>query len=167
MQGDVLVAMIFHVSPMPAALIGQAPPSQVPPDAGGSSDVVPVPPPMNTSGLSLQNLSPDAKAFLQQRQAAAQAAYNHQQLTQQQAQQKGVMANSTSTASGPAFNIAQFMQNMPAGGENSMSGLNIPPAPALQQVQHRQPLGFNPGQVASLQMLPYAMNRRPDEDQGP
>ena len=124
----------------------------------------------------LQNLPSETKAYLQQRQAAALAAYNQQQLAQQQGQQKGLITNpvtSTGQKPGGTFNAAQFLQGMQGmqqqtdgGNQMGFGGSNIPQTPALQQVQHRQPSGFNPGQGGGLQMFQYHMNRRPEDGQG-
>ena len=160
---------------MPAALTGPAPSTQVPPVAVTSTEVPLVSQPINagTGPVPLQNMSSEAKAFLQQRQAAALAAFNQRQLVQQ-AHQQGLITNpgASSAGQGPGavFNMAQFLQGMqgmqqqPEGGNQmGLGGLSLPQAPALQQVQHRQPSGFNPGQINTLQMLQY---RRPDDGQG-
>ncbi|KAF8581066.1 hypothetical protein K439DRAFT_1636478 [Ramaria rubella] len=173
-QGDLLVAMIFHRTPLPPTLTGQASSGQIPSDAGSSTEVSSVSQATNAvpGPVSLQNMTSETKAYLQQRKAAA-VAYNQQQLAQQQAQQQGLVGSAAVAGPPTALNVAQFLQNMPgmqqaAGGDNpiGLGGLNIPQAPALQQVQHRQPTGFNPGlnpgQMSGHQMLQYPI-RRPDE----
>lgn len=177
-QGDVLVALIFHTSAIPAALMGQAPPSQVPSNTATTTDVPSVPQAMNAGAgpILLQNLPSETKAYLQQRQAAALAAYSQQQLAQQQAQSTGLISNpgssSVGQAPGTSFNVAQLfqgMQGMPqqadGGNQIGLGGPNLSHTPALQQVQHRQPAsGLNPAQTSSIQMFP--LNRRPDDGQG-
>ena len=169
-QGDILVALIFRRSPLPSALTGLVPP--VPPVPVTSTEMPSASQTMKTGvgQASLQNMPLEAKAFLQQRQAAALAAYNQQQLVQH-AHQQGLAANPGALSGqgpGAAFNMAQFLQGMQgtqqqAEGGNQMGlGLSFPQPPALQQVQHRQPSGFNPGQLNTLQMLQY---RRPDDGQ--
>jgi hypothetical protein len=163
---------------MPAALFGPTPPSQALSDPGTSTEGSSMSQAMNMGSGSnpLQNLPSETKAYLQQRQVAALAAYNQQQLAQQQAQQKGLLSNpgtSPGQKPGVTFNVAQLLQGMQgmqqqtdSGNQMGLGGMNIPQNPALQQVQHRQPSGFNPGQGGGFQMLQYPMNRRPDDGQG-
>lgn len=166
-QGDIFVALIFRRSALPVVITGPAP---VP---ATSTEVRPVSQSMNSgpgsASLQNMNMSPEARALLQQRQAAALIAYNQQQLVQQ-AQQQGLVTNpgASSAGQGPAaaFN-AQFLQSMqgmqPQTEIGNQMGLGHPQAPALQQVLHRQPPGFNAGQTNPLQMPQY---RRPDDGQG-